>query len=135
MRSSRGFSLIEVVIASALLGIGVAALLTGYRSAASLEAHQERVSTALHVAEGVVEALLLRYRDDPDLAISTTPHPATPLKFDVAGTPVATAGFYAATWRASAGPIPGSRKVDVVVTWQESALAGTQSLALTTHRN
>jgi prepilin-type N-terminal cleavage/methylation domain-containing protein len=135
MQRARGFSLIEVVIASALLGIGVAAVVTGYRSAASLEAHQERVSTALHVAEGVVESLLLRYRDDPDIAVSTTSHPSTPLTFDAAGTPVATGGLYAATWRASAGPVAGSRKLDVVVTWQEPGFTGRQSLALTTHRN
>lgn len=135
MRRVRAFSLIEVMIASALLGIGVAAVVSGYRSATNLESHQERVSTALHVAEGVVESLLLRYRDDPDISISTTSHPSSPLRFDADGTPVATGGLYAATWRASAGPVTGSRKLDVVVTWQEQGFAGTQSLALTTHRN
>jgi hypothetical protein len=127
--------LIEVLIASALLGIGVTAVVSGFKSAATLEAHQGRVTTALHVAEGVIESLLLRYRDDEQLATSSASQPPTPLRFDATGSPVTTGGVYSATWRASAGPIAGSRKIDVVVTWQESGFAGTQSVALTTHRN
>jgi hypothetical protein len=123
------------MIASALLGIGVAALLSGFRSAVSLEAHQERVSTALHVGEGVMESLLLRYRDDPDLTVSPGTKPSTPLRFDAAGMPVPAGGVYSVTWQVSAGPLNGSRKLDVTVNWQESGFAGQQTLALTTHRN
>jgi len=134
-RPARAFSLIEVLIASALLGIGVTAMVSGYRSATSLEAHQEKVSVALHVGERVVEELLLRYREDVDIAVDGAVRPTPPLRFGADGTPVTTGGLYSVTWRATPGPVSGSRKLDVTVNWTEQAFTGAQSLVLTTHRN
>jgi prepilin-type N-terminal cleavage/methylation domain-containing protein len=135
MRSSRGFSLIEVLIAAALLGAGVAAVISGYRSAVNVEAHQERVTTALHVAESTIEMLLLRYRDDNELQVKSTPYPATPLRFNAQGAPVADGGVFGVTWLISAGPMRGSRRLDVTVSWLDAGFMGTQTLTLTTYRN
>jgi prepilin-type N-terminal cleavage/methylation domain-containing protein len=125
----RAFSLIEVMIASAMLGVGLAALMTAYGQATSLESHQERVTAALHLAEGHLENLLLRYPDSPDLSAST--HPT--LGFTADGTPTASAPFFNLTWTVSPGPIPRTRRIDVTVTWTEPR--GPQTLSLSTHRS
>jgi hypothetical protein len=124
----KAFSLIEVMIASSLLGIGLAAMMTAYGQATSLESHQERVTAALHLAEGQLENLLLRYPDSPDLAL--TDHPA--LTFAADGTP-STTPFFEVGWAVTAGPIPRTRRIEVTVTWNEPR--GPQTLTLATHRS
>jgi len=125
----KGFSLIEVMIASSLLGIGLAAMMTAYGQATSLESHQERVTTALHLAEGQLENLLLRYPDSPDLA--QTGH--TALTFAADGTPSPPTPFFRLEWAVMAGPIPRTRRIMVRVTWNEPR--GPQTLDLSTHRS
>ena len=125
----RAFSLIEVMIASSLLGIGLAAVMTAYSSATGIEAHQERVSAALHLAEGQLEDLLLRYPDDEDL--DTVTHAAR--HFTIEGSPVSTPSFFELTWTVAAGPIPRTRRVTVDVRWPEAR--GQQTITLTTHRS
>lgn len=125
----KAFSLIEVMIASALLGIGLAAMMTAFGQATALESHQERVTAALHLAEGQLENLLLRYPDSPDLDVATHP----PLGFTADGTPTTTAPYFNLEWTVSAGPIPRTRRVQVTVTWTEPR--GAQTLSLATHRS
>lgn len=125
----RAFSLIEVMIASAMLGIGLAAVMSAYGSAASLESHQERVTSALHLAESRMEDLLLLYPDASELTAATH----GPLGFTRDGAPAATTPFFQVGWTVSAGPIPRSRRLEVTVTWAEPR--GAQSLTLVSHRS
>lgn len=122
--------MIEVIIAAALLGIGIAGVLSAYSTATHLDNHQHRVSDALHIGEGVVEELLLLQNTDADLSASTH----GPLRFDVNGNRVASGGFFQVTWTVSAGPHPRARKLDVRVAWNDQLGSG-QSLTLSTHRS
>jgi prepilin-type N-terminal cleavage/methylation domain-containing protein len=126
----KAFSLIEVMIASSLLGIGLAAVMTAYGSVSALEAHQERVSAALHLAEGQLEELLLRYPDDDDL--DEDDH--GPQHYTIDGTPVTSPAFFQLSWDVQPGPIARTRRVSVEVRWSEQQ-RGTQTITLTTHRS
>ena len=132
--SVRAFSLIEVMIASALLSVGMAAILTAFSSASSLGAHQERVTTAMHLAEARMEELLLLYPDDADLAATT--HAAVPYRRDgnltTAGATGVNAPYFQVSWVIAAGPIPRTRRIDVTTSWVESGAA--QRVAFTSHR-
>jgi len=134
-RPARAFSLNEDLIASALPWFGVTAMISGYRTASSLEAPQEKISVALHVGERIIEELLLRYRDGVDIAVGNNVRPAPPLRFGADGTPVPAGGLYSVTWRATPGPVSGSRKLDDTATWTEQAFTGAQPLVLAAHRN
>ncbi len=125
----KAFSLIEVIVASSLLGIGLAAVMTAYGSVTALEAHQERVSAAMHLAEGHLEALLLRYPDDEDLGANGH----GPEHFTIDGSATAAPGFFVLTWNVDAGPIARTRRITVDVSWTE--LRGTQKISLATHRS
>lgn len=132
--TGRAFSLIEVMIASALLSIGMAAILTAFSSASSLNTHQERVTIGMHLSEARMEELLLLYPDDDEL--STAVH--TPLPYTRAGAPTTTgatgtnAAFYLVGWTVSAGPMPRTRRIDVTTTWKESGRP--QRVQFTSHR-
>jgi prepilin-type N-terminal cleavage/methylation domain-containing protein len=130
----RGFSLIEVMISSVLLSIGLAAIATAFSSAASLEGHQERVTVGMHLAEARVEELLVAYPSDASLNAGTHgpvlfTRSATLTTSAVTG---ANAPAYTVTWTIDAGPIARTRRVVVDVAWTESS--GAQHVSLTTHR-
>ena len=126
----RAFSLIEVMIASAMLGIGLAALVTAIGTASSLGSHQERVTAALHLAEGQMEELLLRFPDAPDLRTGTA---HGPLGFTSAGERTTSKPYYTVTWQTSPGPIARTRRLEVTISWLEGVRA--QTLTLASHRS
>ena len=130
-RRPRGFSMIEVIIAAALLAVGVAGILSAYSTATHLDNHQHRVSSALHVAEAVVEELLLLQQTDADLTAGSH----GPRGFDVDGNRVAGTGFYSVTWAVSAGPHPRARRLEVKVTWTDQLGTTPRTLSLVTHRS
>lgn len=122
--------MIEVIIAAALLGIGVAGILSAYSTATSLDNHQHRVSSALHVGESVVEELLLLQQTDADLTSGTH----GPRAYDVDGNRVTSGGFYNVNWVVGPGPHPRARKIEVRVTWSDR-VGASQVLSLLTHRS
>lgn len=129
-RRARAFSMIEVIIAAALLGLGVAGILSAYSTATNLDNHQHRVSSALHVGESVVEELLLLQQIDADLTAGSH----GPRGYDVDGNRLAGAGFYAVNWVISPGPHARARRIEVRVTWSDR-IGPSQSLTLVTHRS
>ncbi|HEY1097607.1 MAG TPA: prepilin-type N-terminal cleavage/methylation domain-containing protein [Myxococcota bacterium] len=133
--AARAFSLIEVMIASTLLGIGLAAVLTAMSSASSLNAHQDRMTMGMHLAEARMEELLLLYPDAEALESGTHP-PVVFTKNGRATTSSATgtnAPFFSVEWAIAAGPIPRTRKLDVTVRWREPT--GDQRVTFTSHRS
>ncbi len=131
--SARAFSLIEVMIASALLSVGMAAILTAFSSASALNSHQERVTVAMHLTESRMEELLLLYPDDDDLA--TSAHTAATYTRDgrptTSGATGLNAAYYSVGWVVDAGPLARTRRLNVTTTWNEASL---QRVSFTTHR-
>lgn len=67
MRGTRGFSLIESMVAVALFAVGLAALFQCFHLGGKTARHERLMATAVHVAEQVMEDMLQRHIDDPDL--------------------------------------------------------------------
>jgi prepilin-type N-terminal cleavage/methylation domain-containing protein len=121
------FSLIEVMVSVGILAVGIAATLSTFSSLLATHEHQENATVALHVAEGTMEELLVRYADDAELA--SGPHTgATYSREGNAG-----GSFFATDWEVALGrPFAGAREVTVRVRWTERGVA--KSLSIRTVR-
>jgi Tfp pilus assembly protein PilV len=156
MKSS-GFSLIEVMVSSALFLASVGGVVSAISSASSVYEHQRRLTQAVSVGEYKMEELLLRYSSHADLAItaktdaagvleSGTPNmtcltprltPVTcPVSLTAAGTKVQVnndiGSNYLVYWFVSAAPVQGLKQVDLFVAWNEAG--GQRELPLMTYR-
>jgi type II secretory pathway pseudopilin PulG len=65
--SSRGFSLLEVLVAGALFLITVSGVLSAASTATTTFEHQRKLTQAMSVGEFVLEELLLRYTSSDEL--------------------------------------------------------------------
>lgn len=63
-RQRRAFSLIEVLVAVALFGVGIASIFQSFSTAGRIARHERLTSSALHACEQVMEDMLLRRIDD-----------------------------------------------------------------------
>lgn len=114
----RGFTLLEVLAASALFFLAVAGVFSAFNVAAQMTRHFELETIALHIADGFTEELVLRPRDSADLR--ATAHPT--LRFGDDGEPAA-AGPFRLTWTVDEdAPVVGLRSIVVVVNWQEGTV-------------
>lgn len=116
----RGFTLLEVLAASALFFLAVAGVFSAFNVASQMTRHFELETIALHVADAFTEELVLRPRDSADLTNGN--HPTTPLRFGFDGEP-APAGPFQLTWTVDEdAPVVGLRSITVVVNWQEGTV-------------
>ena len=108
---NRGFSILEAVIALAIFSIGILAVAGMQVSSTNGNASARFATEAATLAQDVVERLLaLDY--DPDAAI---PLPEFDPAIDHARTD---SNGYTTDWTVSAGPVPNSLTIDVVVSWR-----------------
>lgn len=113
----RGFSLIEVMVASVLFLVTLAGVISSFHAATRLFAHYEAETSALAIGESVMEDLLLRGRGDPLLVDGST----TTFTVDEDGTPSA-GGRFTVTWTVTgATPLDGLRTIDLRITWADGA--------------
>lgn len=127
-KRKKGFSLLEVMVAGSILLIGIAAVVSALSTANESTAHQRRMTESLHVAEAVMEELLLVPSTSPDMYEGAH----GPRTFDGAGNEVS-GGAYRASWSVTSGvPIGGMRRVRVTIQWTEPN--GERSLSLVTDR-
>lgn len=142
----RGFSLIEVMAASAIFGVGLAAIFSAFATATAMYEHQRHMTFAIHLTEAKMEELLLRPSSDNELVAGTVFGPAW---FDgrgfpaAAGCPGATSGTpaesttcrYRVTW--SSAPVAGLkvslRDTTVTTSWNEHGVLKVASFS--TQRN
>jgi prepilin-type N-terminal cleavage/methylation domain-containing protein len=109
---NKGFTILEAVIALAIFSIGILAVAGMQVSSTNGNASARFSTEAATLAQDVVERLLaLDY--DPDLAI---PLPEFDPAIDHSRTDPT--GKYTTDWTVSAGPIPNSLTIDVVVSWR-----------------
>ena len=142
--SRRAFSLVEVMAAVAIFGVGLAAVFSCLGVVTQQFEHQRHTTFALHLAEARLEELLVRVASDSEIAVGATFGPSW---FDLRGFPVgagcstATSGLppqsdscrYRVTWQAAPGGIAAMRNLTVTVTWNERGAS--RDLSLTTQRN
>lgn len=154
---STGFSLIEVMVSSALFLASVGGVVSAIASASGVYEHQRRLTQAVSVGEYKMEELLLRYSSHADLAITGTTNAAgvlvsgtpnltcltprlapvtCPASLTAAGTKVNVTDDigpnYLVYWFVSAAPVQGLKQVDLIVAWHESS--GQRELPLMTYR-
>lgn len=113
----RGFTLIEVMVSAGLMGVGFAGVVGAVSSATVQMEHQRHVTQAVHAAESMMEDLLTRRRNDPDLAVGS--HPNGPDFNDVAERRVV--GPYQTSWNivAESGALDQLKRIELTVAWDE----------------
>ena len=117
----RGFGLIEAMISASLLAVAMTAIVSLLVNLQESYRHQRLVAQALHVAEGSMEELLVRYADDADLGTGVHTGPS----FGVDGQPGGT--FFTTSWNVTDGvPFVGLRRVTLTVTWNEVTPLGSR---------
>ncbi len=140
----RGFSLVEVMAAAAIFGVGLAAIFSAFSGGATHFEHQRHTTHGIHLTEAKLEEILLWSSADPQLLAGTVFGPAW---FDskgfasspgcptaVAGVPVADPKCrYRVTWLSAAAAINNVRVVTVTTAWQERGQLRTVSFS--TQRN
>ena len=130
-----GFSLIEVMIAAAILAVGATAILSSYATIMALVEHQRRVADAINVTQAKMEELLA-VEGSSDLLFEGRVHADWTNAFLRPLDPyVADAQRYDRHWEIDRiGVPPGIVQVVVSTTWNEHYL-GTRSLTLRAYRS
>jgi prepilin-type N-terminal cleavage/methylation domain-containing protein len=114
----RGLTLAEVLVATAVIGVGLVALIAVYPLAmGGVEGARER-STATFLAEGRLEELKALALDDPTLTGATF-LPGTATEPAVAGSP-----RYARRTTVADGAAPGTRVIRIVVFYSPAVTVG-----------
>lgn len=114
-RSTRGFTLLEAIIAGALFLIGITGVLTAWQSILVSMEHQRRCVDAVSVAEDVLDDLRLRHRDAPELKIGTHERYFTKTR---APAPEADPLGYTVEWEVLDNGANTFRRVELVVRWR-----------------
>lgn len=152
-----GFSLIEVMVSSALFLASAAGVVGAISSASGVYEHQRRLTQAVSIGEYKMEELLLRYSSHVDLTITGTTDTAgvltggtpnltcltprlapisCPASLSTSGTKVNLSADigpnYLVYWFVSAAPVQGLKQIDMFVAWRESG--GQRELPLMTYR-
>jgi prepilin-type N-terminal cleavage/methylation domain-containing protein len=142
----RAFSLIEVMAAAAIFGVGLAATFSAFAGGANLFEHQRHTTHGIHLTEGKLEELLIRSATDAELQAGVR---FGPQWFDARGfpapstavCPTTTTGLpsalpncrYRVTWRTAPGGVANVRIVTVETAWNERGT--TRSISFSTQRN
>ena len=143
-RRAAGFSLVEVMAASAIFAVGLAAIFSAFSTSTHQFEHQRHTTYGIHLTEAKMEELLLRVSSDPQLQAGTTFGPdwfdvrgfpsTTPCPGAVSGLPpLSTSCRYRVTWSSTAGLVPQVRVTSVTTTWNEREVE--KNVSFSTQRN
>jgi type II secretory pathway pseudopilin PulG len=122
--------LIEVTIAAALLGVGVAGIISGWSTTTGIIEHQRRFTDATNLTRTALEQLLLLPPNSVELA---PPGPYTLPTWDAFGRPAAGSSSYTTSYVVAGDtPAPGFIEVTVTTTWTERF--GARSTSFNTYR-
>ncbi|HEY4222433.1 MAG TPA: hypothetical protein VGO62_13855 [Myxococcota bacterium] len=123
--SARGFSLVEVALAAAILLAGITGIASALPQLSKLQEHQRHLADAGTVAGNVIEEAIQK-QDLNTLAAGTITG-----DYDAKGNAIAGGMYHATRTAAFNTPFPGAREIDVLVTWTETL--GNKSYSLKTY--
>lgn len=113
--ASRGFSLLEVLIAGAMFAVGTTGVLSSWSTINGIVDTQRRSADAIIVAEDVLDELRLQQRTGPDLTIDGHQRFFTK---DREGAVSPTIDGYIVEWQVAQVGTFSYRKVDLTVRWR-----------------
>lgn len=117
--AAKGFSLIEVTIAAAILAVGATGVLAAYSTTMGLIEHQRRLSAAVNVTASKLEEILIASGSSALLTAGTN----GPEIVDGLGRPppIGALDTYEVRWTITNDvPAPGYLEVMIETRWQES---------------
>ena len=126
-KSEKGFTLVEVVMATLLLAIGVAIIGTVISEIVKKNFYSQRHTQAVLLAQNKIEELLNDGYGDPNLDDDTYENPLNPVN----ATGDSNGVFYQFWEVDDLNPIPGSKLVTSTIQW-ESTDGELKSVILTT---
>ena len=117
LTSLAGFGMMEVLLSSSMMLVGIAGMFSAYSTLSDHYAHQRYMTEGLHIAEAELEGMLIRFRDDPLLNAGIHPEVSG---YNRLGVKTLGTAFFTVDIRVSAHPvISGYRRVTVIVRWPE----------------
>lgn len=127
-RASRGFTLVEVIVAGTFFLVSFAGMVTGISYATKQYEHQRNLTSAIAVCETVMEQLMLLQQNDARLTAGDT----TTQHYDIDGNQVAqssASAVFTGEWSVAGDtPLQGLRTITLTISWEESV--GTRNLQL-----
>lgn len=122
-----GFTLLEVMVSSAILLVGIAAFVSAYASAMNLNEHQRHMTHVLDISEAVTEEMLLMFNSDQDLKDGEHLEKRF---YDKDGIELTNADdenrFFTVGWIVTANdPVPNVRKLEIEISWEERGVKKT----------
>lgn len=113
-KSTGGFSLLEVMVASAILLIGISGMVSAVHSGRAIQARNQHSTTALEIAEREIERLFIL--PGGNAALSIGDH--GPFEFDRQGDAVGNNGHFTMDYSVSTLAVAGVEEIDMKVAWQ-----------------
>lgn len=111
-----GFTLMEVLVALAVLLVGAAVIVSVATTASEMYQQRRHFTQAILVAEAKMEGLLVLEPESTELSVGEH----GPERVDIRGEPAPDGGLFSTTWTVSAHEVELSMvDVRVVVTWSE----------------
>jgi len=72
MKTKKGFTLIEVLVAVFVLAVGIVAVLQAFPLGTHIQKSSQMTTTAIQLSQGKMEEIISKSYDDPLLAVATT---------------------------------------------------------------
>lgn len=125
-----GFSLVEVLLSMAILGIVITGFLATYQTATRDTQHQYRASQAVAILDSVTEQLLLLNPEHDNLTLGTHQQ-----YFNEMGSPLTSSSgaMYQVRWDVTATNATNIRAIELTVRWTVNGIPRT--IRWTTWRN
>ena len=123
LRSARGFTLIEVMVAASLFALMLIALPSLLGATTRANRHARSMTAAMSLAYDKLEEL----RRQPYAALADGSDPAALTEMEGSGTPQA---VYTRRWSIDAGPVANTKTIVVEVQWADT---GAQHVELRTN--
>ncbi len=126
IKRAEGFTLLEVLISMAILGIGVLTIGVAQLSAIKMSSRSGHLSQAMYLAQEQMETFMAMPQSSPflDIAVVDAPDPAGMIDIDPTDQDLTT---YSRSWTVEPNtPGNGLSRITITVTWNTASRGPTQ---------